>query len=430
MGGVNPFGWRLFNLCVHLLNAWLIWWIFRNRFETRYPGRGAWPAFVCAAAFLAHPLQAQALASVSQRPYLMGLCFCLLTWICHARAKGPSAASVGFYIATHFCKETAVAGALFFWLWEVYTDKQGAGREVRALWRVRPYIASSLGFLALRAHVLAGMDLSGESLGTLWLAMLGFLKILPDYLSSMELPCYFGENALSLLGGMVVMTLVSVAVLRRPRPLLSFGLLLSFALLAPILRPLTIHAAVSDWFVYFAVVGFCMALGDFAFWSASPALAWVWGGLLATWAVLIAGAHAQDWRSPRLSPASSQARIQSAHNGDGSVWPGLTRGLSRWALQRDWGHGAVFQLAANAETSGKPGKILLLTSLNGEPDKVRRHISLYEQAQRGPPFDASPIPTSPKAPCSPESRSEGPAYLGAFHWGRLVIRYPLTEEFT
>jgi tetratricopeptide (TPR) repeat protein len=102
-GGLDPAGYRVFNLALHVLNSFLVYWLGLLLFAA-VPGRagGAAHAFAPGAAlagsaaaallFLCHPLQTQAVAYVAQRFTSLCALFCLLSLACYLRARLPSGA--------------------------------------------------------------------------------------------------------------------------------------------------------------------------------------------------------------------------------------------------------------------------------------------------------------------------------------------------
>lgn len=73
-GGVNPFGYHLVNICIHLFTALSVYLLVRLTFNTPY-FKGyqgtvvseSWFAFACAVLFVAHPIQTQAVTYIVQR---------------------------------------------------------------------------------------------------------------------------------------------------------------------------------------------------------------------------------------------------------------------------------------------------------------------------------------------------------------------------
>ena len=82
---LNPVGYRLINLLIHCLNAFLVYLLVKSTlylYLARKPiftGRLEWPAFFASMLFLCHPIQTEPVNFITQRFVLMGTFFYLLT---------------------------------------------------------------------------------------------------------------------------------------------------------------------------------------------------------------------------------------------------------------------------------------------------------------------------------------------------------------
>ena len=75
--GLNPFGYHAVNLCLHLLNAFLLFVIVR-----RLNPKAAFPV---ALLFTVHPIQVETVAWVTERKNLLSLFFFLLAFVPYMR---------------------------------------------------------------------------------------------------------------------------------------------------------------------------------------------------------------------------------------------------------------------------------------------------------------------------------------------------------
>ncbi len=93
LGGLNPWGYHLFNLLIHILAALALYGIVRRTLLTpalrsKWAGPAPWLAALVAAIWLVHPLQTESVTYTIQRgESLMGL-FYLLTLYCVIRCDG------------------------------------------------------------------------------------------------------------------------------------------------------------------------------------------------------------------------------------------------------------------------------------------------------------------------------------------------------
>ncbi len=108
-GGLNPAGYHLVNLGIHVCAGLVLWrllaGVLRERVELGEPDLHGKLAWFTAAVWLVHPLQTESVTYLVQRAEsLMGLCFLLVLWLVMRGVK--SARPIGWYLAA----------VLFTWL--------------------------------------------------------------------------------------------------------------------------------------------------------------------------------------------------------------------------------------------------------------------------------------------------------------------------
>jgi len=92
-GGLNPFGFHLVNVCIHLLTALSVYVFFRLTFNTPYfkerssGSATEWLACACALLFVVHPIQTQAVTYVVQRFASLAALLYLLSLTCYIGAR-------------------------------------------------------------------------------------------------------------------------------------------------------------------------------------------------------------------------------------------------------------------------------------------------------------------------------------------------------
>ena len=107
--GLNPFGFHLANVTLHLINTWLVFFLLlalqrRARVETNRLGLAA--AAVASLVWALHPLRVEPVAWVTGLPYHLALAFLLGATLCYLRTDFERAAwgqrsyqaAVGFYL--------------------------------------------------------------------------------------------------------------------------------------------------------------------------------------------------------------------------------------------------------------------------------------------------------------------------------------------
>jgi Flp pilus assembly protein TadD len=127
LGGLDPWGYRLVNVCVHLTAALLLYGVVRRGLETQglhWRRPAAFAAGIAASLWVVHPLQTQSVTYVWQRcESLMGM-FYLLTLYCvirsdaSAHARAWSAAAVTSCALGMACKEVMVTAPVVVSLYD------------------------------------------------------------------------------------------------------------------------------------------------------------------------------------------------------------------------------------------------------------------------------------------------------------------------
>lgn len=120
-GGLDPFGYHLVNVLLHVLAVLLVFYV------ARMWTRGGWPALAAAALFAVHPLNTEAVAWVSARSQVLLAVFALLALLLHTRQLtlggfGRLAAQLGVLVSFGLAllsSEAAVALPLVLFLAQV-----------------------------------------------------------------------------------------------------------------------------------------------------------------------------------------------------------------------------------------------------------------------------------------------------------------------
>lgn len=287
--GLDPKGFKLTNVLVHLTNVILVFWLVLRLFRDRRLSDGSSPAWdvsvatVSAGIFAVHPVVVEPVAWVAGREELLmtlGALGCLhfhftarrleeaghrnrAALVCHAGAAVACAAA---------CLSNAVAAVipLLITTWDVLMLRRPKfGRIVRgtsALWVIglATFVIKKLGDIPNMANVpqiysggwlLFVLNTFWLNLKTLvWPTELGIQYIWPNPRSFFELEVLLGVMAL----GLVCLVLWTL----RRRKRILFGLLwFGLALVPSSHLFFTHHIARADRFLYLPLVGLALALG-------------------------------------------------------------------------------------------------------------------------------------------------------------------------
>ena len=164
-GRLNPFGYHLVNLFIHLAAGVVVFFLFRVTLRLARsdlePGSGDDLAALAAAAlWLSHPLNIQAVTYTVQRMASMAALFYLAAMLAYAHGrlrKGRRPFLLGlaglFAVMAMMCKENAATLPLALFLYEWIFLQKGRMEWLR---RSLPWLAAGVGALVLLAFVYTG----------------------------------------------------------------------------------------------------------------------------------------------------------------------------------------------------------------------------------------------------------------------------------
>ncbi len=289
--GLNPWGYKLGSLLVHLLNACLVFALVRRLLPPSPASSlsAAAPAFAVALAWAIHPLQVSTVHYVVQRMEMLSLTFVLLGLITYLRGRRLQVAghqgwpwiagSALLGLLGLASKETAALLPAYTLALELTVLSFGAATPAaRRRWQVAYGLATAAAMAIFIAWVVpAYVSPDAYSVRDYSAAdrVLTQLRVLPMYLGWIVLPqpasylFYYDhvlashgllQPATTLAGGLLLLALAVLAIaMRRRMPLLSLGLLWFFAahLLSSNVVPLEL---VFEHRNYFALLGIVLAI--------------------------------------------------------------------------------------------------------------------------------------------------------------------------
>ncbi len=305
VGGLDPWGYHLFNLVLHGFNSVLVYLLFFSLSQsTRL-------SFAGALLFTVHPAQTAAVAWVSGRKDLLALFFILLgtlAYISYRRGregKMLGAVLVCFVLAT-LSKEVALVFPGLLLLVEMHLEAVGRRSTgspdqsflsaLASALRRRPLLAALAavvtGGFAYYAIVVVGASRKVgfwggsylNNLGTSFKLFVHYLRLavfphplIADYTGQVfPVSRGFGEPATwASLAATAAFVAVAVWAYRRDS-LTSLGMLWFVAALLPILQIIPFHELAADHFLYLPLVGGCLLAGaGFERLAREPARAWM-----------------------------------------------------------------------------------------------------------------------------------------------------------
>ena len=292
LGGLDPWGWKLGGVLVHLLNSALVYLLCRRVLAlagvVQYLRLSA---AALALAWAVHPLQVSTVLYVVQRMETLCLTFTLLALLAYLRGRcaqlqgrngwGWIAACVPLFLLALGAKETALLLPLYTLALELALLHFGAaGAGQRRFWRWG-YAAGCAAGLVLFVLVVIPHYTTAEAYAirdfNAWERVLSQLRILPLYLGQILLPLpasmtfYYDDFVAStsllqpwttLAGGVLLAALLGAAfALRRRAPLATLGILWFFAAHAITSNVIALEL-VFEHRNYFALLGVLLVLAE------------------------------------------------------------------------------------------------------------------------------------------------------------------------
>jgi len=103
--GTEVFGYHLVNIAIHLINAFLVWWLMMLIWESPVltsiaaTSQKQWMSSMAALLFVSHPIQTQAVTYITQRFTSLATMFYLLSICFYIKGRGKSKAPFWFSVA-------------------------------------------------------------------------------------------------------------------------------------------------------------------------------------------------------------------------------------------------------------------------------------------------------------------------------------------
>jgi Flp pilus assembly protein TadD len=217
LGGYQVAGYHIVNLAIHVLAAWMVYWL-GCLLHSRQGGA------LGALLFLVHPLATEPVNYISSRSESLAVLFCLAGLNLHLRQRrvlGLAAYALGL-----LTKSTAIVLPLLLLVWELGSVQTPTGRWRRIGMRVAPYLVVSLGYLLLVQQFLR-QAYGAQQVRSLPVQLLTQLKALVYYLKLLVLPhplsvehAFQESHAVGwvhVAAFAVLLSLAWLAVVRRPR---------------------------------------------------------------------------------------------------------------------------------------------------------------------------------------------------------------------
>lgn len=277
--GLRPGAFLFVNVCIHAVNAYLLYFLLVRM------DRGKSAGFLAAFIFLFHPVQVESVAWISQRKNLLAMFFSLLSFHLYLsyrrgevqrRALFYSASVMAFVLAL-LSKSVAVIQPLVLFLYDLcYVEKAD-----RKKWLVDklPYLLAAVvaAVITVRSQSpeLGGGRMSYDIEGPLSvfytmltvLVLYGRLLVWPANLSALYMPPmkYRMDGDVLLSIAIIALLVFTGVLLYRRRRRLFFWFVLFFAGLLPVSQIVSLVTLMNDRYLYFPMMGAAGFYGLMAF---------------------------------------------------------------------------------------------------------------------------------------------------------------------
>lgn len=289
--GLEPFGYHLTNLLLHVLNVLLLFWLVhglvRDRASdngsagTRAPATAIVTAFAAACLFAVHPMMTEAVGYVSGRSELLSGVFFLSSLLCFRQAFVAGGRlwlvpGIVLFVIGLGAKETMAMLPIVLLAYDGLLLRRSGEAARRRLWRVHaPLLLAVLLLGAWRVWLYTAVEHPASS-GLQWEYGLVELHVAIRYISlllypsslSIVQPVYpiesiYDERVAISVAALTFLGAAAVE-LRRRNPLVTFGITWFFVLLVPSASLILLAAVgepMAEHRVYLASAGFFMAVG-------------------------------------------------------------------------------------------------------------------------------------------------------------------------
>ena len=269
IGHIQPFGYHLHNLLLHLLNAILVFLLLKRIFSN------TWISFLSALLFGLHPVNVESVTWVAERKNVLSLAFTLLSFLAYLyyleeqrllQRRGWYLAALFLFILALLSKVAAVVLPFLLILYDFCFHRKGKWEMVRDK---IPFFTLSLFFSLITIWVYhTSSDLPPFHGGSPYTNILAMINVFVEYIIYLIVPVYldnyyrtgipqtiFEPQVLLSLGAIFLLALLAWRSFRKDRIFLFwFGWF--FISLLPVLNIVPIAILRADRYMYLSAIGF------------------------------------------------------------------------------------------------------------------------------------------------------------------------------
>ena len=285
LDGLNPLGYHLLDLLIHLSNALLVYCAVLLILRAREI------ALLTALLFAVHPIHTEVVASIIGRAESLATFFVLISWVLYIKVRSSDRPPRGYlllslsaFLLALLSKENGVVLVGMLLLYDLCFPPHGRGHAPRFLLRYLPYLGICVFYLLLRRLVLGALveqhvafHNNPLAYAPLFPRLLTALRVFVRYVRLLVLPLTLSadysynqipvssslfepETLISLLA-LIALIFTGILSYRRSRAVfLGLGLfVVTFSVVSNVI--VSIGTIMAERFMYLPSLGFCLLLG-------------------------------------------------------------------------------------------------------------------------------------------------------------------------
>jgi len=289
--GLNPFGYHLVALIIHLFGTLLV---YRISYQLVLNGS---VAFLCGLLFGLHPIHVEAITFLTASIDTLGIVFLFASFYFYIEYQNNNSRGVATYlyslffaVLAIFTHELAVVLPLLFLLYD-FCLNQNTSPKSKVFLRISPYFIFALIYIGLKSIILGSIARGEYLFGSFYLTMLVIIKALAKYVIILLFPFqlslnpeisrgiyavdwqYFDREAVllqSFFDAQALLSFVLTAVIIyfavkfwKKKPLHSFCVGWFYISLLPVLNIIPSESYFAERYLYPGSFGFCLGLAIF-----------------------------------------------------------------------------------------------------------------------------------------------------------------------
>jgi Tfp pilus assembly protein PilF len=281
INGLNPYGYHLVNIFIHILNSLLVYYLCNNYTKIRSL------SLLCSLFFALHPVHSEAVAAIYSRPEILATLFLFIAWWFYFKSQEKNTAytiSLISYFLSLLSKESGIVLIPILLLTYICAEQTWRINS-KTLAKIAGYVAITVIYLIIRISVTkslgvpkSGQFFANESFSTrLYTMSLGYIKYFQILFWPTKLYTEYDYSVIAKVTSINLSVILSLAILAgifvigiwqiKRNPVIAFAILFFYittSVVSNIIFPTGIFIA--ERVVYLASLSTCLILAAFFYW--------------------------------------------------------------------------------------------------------------------------------------------------------------------